>query len=123
MAMRTALAKQGFTPEFAAKTLMDAMRATVVRAIPNGKGRPVLRRFPDYRVRLQGYDRAWLVFGGNKPREAKLFEHELYGADRERLLAPPVDRKNLEGCVAKGAASVVWKEAYSEAGGLRPPLL
>lgn len=32
VAVRTALSEQGFTPEFAAKTLMGAMRATVVRA-------------------------------------------------------------------------------------------
>ena len=75
-AMRAALAKQGFTPEFAAKTLMGAMRATVVRALPNRKGKPVLHKFPDHRTRLQGLDRAWRITGaiGNK---------QGYGADEE----------------------------------------
>ena len=74
--MRAALAKQGFTPEFAAKTLMGAMRATVVRALPNRKGKPVLHKFPDHRTRLQGLDRAWRITGaiGNK---------QSYGADEE----------------------------------------
>jgi len=39
------------------KTLMGAMRATVVRALPNGKGKLVPPRFPDYRIQLQGLDR------------------------------------------------------------------
>jgi len=92
LAMRTALAEQGFTLEFAAKILMGAMRATVVRALPNRKGKPVLHKFPDHRVRMQAYDRAWRVFGGDKPSEAEPIDHQLYGAEWERRLAP---RKNL----------------------------
>lgn len=91
--MRTALSEQGFTPEFAAKTLMGAMRATVVRVLPNRKGKPVPHKFPDHRTRMQGFDRAWDMFGGNKPSEQELIDHQLYGADRERLLAP-LNRKN-----------------------------
>ena len=88
MAMRTALAEQGFNQEFAANTLMGAMRATVVRALPNRKGKPVLRRFPDHRVRLQGLDRAWDVFGMNKPSEAELIGWEPVEASR-------LNRRNL----------------------------
>jgi hypothetical protein len=78
VAMRAALSEQGFNQEFAANTLMGAMRATVVRAIPNGKGKLVPRRFPDYRV-----------------REEQLINHQLYGADTECLLASRLDRKGL----------------------------
>ena len=74
--MRAALAKQGFTPEFAAKTLMGAMRATVVRALPNRKGKPVLHKFPDHRTRLQGLDRAWRITGAIENKQG-------YGADEE----------------------------------------
>ncbi len=79
--MRTALYKQGFTPEFAAKTLMGAMRATVVRALPNGKGKLVLHRFPDHRTRLQGYDRACRLTGAIEDKQG-------YGTAAEREPLP-----------------------------------
>ncbi len=74
--IRTALYEQGFTPEFAAKTLMGAMRATVVRGLPNRKGKPVLHRFPDHRTRLQGFDRACRLTGAIENKQG-------YGADAE----------------------------------------
>jgi hypothetical protein len=96
VAMRAALSEQGFTPEFVAKTLMGAMRATVVRALPNRKGKLVPHKFPDHRTRLQGYDRASRVFGVNKPSEQELIDHQLYGAERERRLAPCKDLPESE---------------------------
>lgn len=52
------LYKQGCTPAFIAGRIIEAMRATEVRVLPDRKGRPVLYEFPKYTTRLQGSDRA-----------------------------------------------------------------
>jgi hypothetical protein len=91
-AFRLALAKQGFTLEFGAKILMEAMNATEVRVLPNRKGKPVLFEFPNYAIRLQGFDRAMRLVdparshhgkqtagmsqGGELPRAGELLESE-----------------------------------------------
>jgi len=69
-AIASALAKQGFTPDFAASLLMDSMRATTVRVVPHPKRKSIARKFPDHSVRLQGFDRATrlLETPGNQAR-------------------------------------------------------
>jgi len=69
-AIASALHKQGFTPDFAASLLMDAMRATVVQVVPNRKGKSIARKFPHHAIRLQGFDRAsrLLETPGNEAR-------------------------------------------------------
>jgi hypothetical protein len=78
---------------------MGAMRATVVRALPNRKGKPVLRRFPDHRTRLLGYDRACRLTGATEDEQG-------YGADAE--FEP--DHGTLGGLTFRASGREYWSE-------------
>jgi hypothetical protein len=68
-AFRLALVKQGFTLEFRAKILMDAMNAKKVQLLPTARGKLVPVVFPDHQRQMQGLETALRWWGTAPTRD------------------------------------------------------
>jgi phage terminase small subunit len=76
-AIGNALRRRGYSEDFAAKLLMDAMRANDVRIIRNKNGKHTVFKFPNHATRMQGHDRAERILATR--RNERTCDRELPG--------------------------------------------